>query len=114
MEVSGQLHILPTPVHIEHGLNGTQRRTGPFGEEENLSLPKVEQRFLGVPTHNPVSIPTVPYFVKNHVVKYTSTKSTLSEVIAGPLYHAAMILLFTLCAGAEGVDTVMKLIYSQF
>jgi hypothetical protein len=56
------------------------------------------------------------YFVKNHVVKYVYTpiKSTLPEVIADPLYHAAMILPFTVCAGADGVDTVMKLIYSQF
>ena len=77
-----------------------------------MCLPKVEKGFLGGPTHNPVSIPRFPYFIKNHVVKYTSTKSTLSEVIAGPLYHAAMILLFAVCAGVEGVDTVTKLIYS--
>jgi hypothetical protein len=108
------------PVHTEERLNGTQRRTGPFGEEKNLSVPKVQKRFLSGPIHDPVSNPTKQYrllllhSVKNRVVKHAATKSTLKEVIAGPLYHAAMVFLFALCAGADGVDTVMKLIYSQF
>ena len=41
-------------------------------------------------------------FCTNHVGKYTPTTSTLLEVIAGPLFHAAVVLLFTVCAVVEG------------